>query len=63
MQSGLKCAFGLGLKIKIISVFNLFLLLFMGPMGARGPKKGLLGCSVAFGASHAREGSSPEEGR
>ena len=25
----IKCAFGLGLKIKIISLFNLFLLLFM----------------------------------
>ena len=27
-----KCAFGLGLKIKIISLFSLFLLLFMGPI-------------------------------
>ena len=26
-----KCAFGLGLKIKIILLFSLFLLLFMGP--------------------------------
>ena len=26
-----KCAFGLGLKIKIILLFNLFLLLFMDP--------------------------------
>ena len=28
----MKCAFGLGLKIKIISLFSLFLLLFIGPV-------------------------------
>ena len=61
MQSWLKCVFGLGLKIKIISLFNLFLLLFMGLVGARGPKKGLLGCSVGFGASHARGGETKKQ--
>ena len=30
IQTGLKCAFGLELKRKIISLFSLFLLLFMG---------------------------------
>ena len=32
-------------------------------MGARGPRKGLLNCSVGIGASHARRGNPPEEGR
>ena len=31
VQKHTKCAFGLELKIKIISLFSLFLLLFMGP--------------------------------
>ena len=31
-------------------------------MGAEGPKKGLLGCSVGFGASYAQGGSSPDRG-
>ena len=30
-KSSLKCAFGLELKIKIISLFSLVLLLFIGP--------------------------------
>ena len=32
-------------------------------VGAQRPKKGLLGCSVDIGASHARGGSSLEKGR
>ena len=38
----MKCAFGLGLKIKIISLFSLFLLLFIGPIAFFGTIYGLI---------------------
>ena len=47
VQKHTKCAFGLELKIKIISLFSLFLLLFIGPTALFGTIHGFH-CTISL---------------
>ena len=62
MQSGLKCAFELGLKIKIISLFSLFLLLFMALWGPEDQRRDCWVVVLVLGHHTLEEGVHPRRG-